>query len=568
MSVCSMKLRYFSLVLLFVFVGFAGLGYSQDDVPDFSGDFDPFADENEVPAPQKSSPSQAEFDPLAEDDEKPGTVFDPGQADFDPFSDEGDDTPASVHNIPDPLTGMDDEEYGGSADKKADDEPEYPIKITNKHYYRVTGGYTKQRNGGISQDEETAPERKFYLNQIYQFTNKIELTPFRYIYLRSMAYFQLLYNAAKGQYSEDLWLNIREGYFYQQQGKHRVTLGAQILRLGKVDYNSSVDILNMSNSKAIEELDLDESKVPVLGGKYDWLGDTVVLTLYVAPFKQKTDGTEFSISQKEQEDEKQDKDVDDRIVLRNHFGVQMQTYLGDSDFRISLFRWFDRDNAISWKDSPQSGTSTQEEDSVTDSEEQPTSNDSNSNQRYTERDTTITFGVMELDTNVGNFVWKTDLGLFGDKNFYHFEKIKGKQTLFEARQFRHLSLETSMERKYESLFLMPTYHYWLIPDIPTGTHLLNFENEEEPLEKIHSVYKHQLALIASYEFNDDLRLTLTGSVTTPFEHTEVYGILNWNPDRGPHELTFKHLDSQSEVLRMTDQAITLKKTFMEYKYAF
>lgn len=432
-------------------------------------------------------------------------------------------------------------------DEDAENEDEFENQITFSDEYFLFAGRAYSDNADLTSGNSVDSES--ILENIYQFTGKLQTSEYSYYYLRMTANLRLTMNYETDQYKEEYKVKIREGYYYQQEGVHRFQVGAKILNHGKVDYKSPINVLSMGDQDAIDILNLNEDRTPTLVLMYDWLGKGQSTSFLLAPFKQKTEGTEFTILKEETENDEAGEDPDDSTVLRAHAGLKYQVDLGNLSTRWSVFRWFDRDNKISWKEQ-RSTTSVEDVDT---------------DQDYKEDDTTITFLTGELDWTLGSYVWKTDVGYFFKKNFVHYERTDAETDAYTV-QLRHLAVATSLERKFDKLFLMPTYTYYKIWDVDENEHIMMYENEETPKTEAHDLYKHQVALIAGYEFSDNMNASLSYATTTPFDMNEANFSLTWNPDGGSHEISLKMFVSESEKIKMTDKKIKKQLTFLNYSY--
>lgn len=477
----------------------------------------------------------------------------PGEDDALSDEDEGggDDVLDDSSEDDDMLADDDEEEDEDEENEDSDDEDEdrWVNRITFSSEYSLFAGKSYSDKADLANGNSVDSEA--ILENMYQFTGKLQTSEYSYYFLRLAASLRMTNNSENEQYKEGYQVKIKEGYYYEQDGKHRYKIGAQILKNGKVDYKSPIDVLSMSDQDAIDLLNLDDGKSPTFALVYDWLGKGYTASFLLAPLKMKTEGTEFTILKEEMEDDEADEDPENTTVLRGHFGARYQTDFGNLSTRFGFFRWFDRDNNISWKE--QQVTATSSASSV------------DTDQDYQEEDTTISFLTGEFDWTLGNYVWKTDIGYFFRKNFYHYNKTSSETKEYTV-QLKHLAVATSLERKFEKLFLMPTYTYYKIWDVSKNRHIIMFENEETPKDKKHDLYKHQVALIAGYEFTDNMSCSLTYATTTPFNMSELNFSLTWNPDGGPHEIAVKGYFSESEKIKMTDERIQKQVAFLSYNY--
>jgi hypothetical protein len=515
--------------------------------------------EDEDPLKEDDDALEAEEDPLKEEADGIAEDEDPLVEDEEPTAQESDDVQVVVEEQP------------------GDEEEEYEIKTNIKSQYRLIGGYTEFYKGGISRENESNLEITYHFINAYQFTGRIQTSPYNFYQFRLLTYFNQKFDEENQQYTDDFSFNFREAYYKGQNGSHRYAIGAQLFKLGKVDFDSPVDVLTPKNTTALEYLDFDESKNPVVGAKYDWLGENQTVSAYFAPFKQKTPGTEYTIFETEQRELETGEQPEDRTVARPHFGVQYQYTFEIADVRIGVFRWFDQDNKITWQDPAKSVTPDEdtETDEETDEETPPapeqetdTTSAASASQSYQEEDITINFATFEFDITLGDFVLKSDLVLFQEKNFYHFYKKTDDTTEFFTVPVKHLAFAVSIEKKFAFFFLMPSYSYRLLYDVPANTHILSYENEEAPKSEIRDLSKQQTNLIALFEFTENFNMALILSQTSPFIQKTASNIWNWTLGGGHHRFTLKILHTESEELIQTKEKIQVSKAFIEYAFQF
>lgn len=530
---------------------------------------DPLLEENDPLA--EEDPLSEEEDPLAEED--PLLEEDDPLAETDPLAED------------DPLADEDSLSEDGAAvtadtEDGLDDESEkFPIKTSINNRYRLTSGHSEIEKGGVGRENESNKERKNYLVNSYQLSARIQTSPYHYYLFRIMSRFSQKYDMENFQYTDDFEFQVREGYFNGVSGNHRYTIGAQQFRLGKVDYDSPLDILNPKNVTSVEFLDLEESKLPVFGLKYDWLGEVHSFSLYVAPFKQKTAGTEYTIFQEEEEEKETGEFPPDRSVARPNVGIQYQVTLDLVDIRLGLFHWADSNNDISWQalaeaitEDPNTETTAEtDEEAVEEASAETADSTSDSlsgNRAYTEKDKNISFAAIELDITLGSFVLKSDLAVFQEKGFYHFYKDPDSSTEFSTVRVQYGAFAISLEKKLEMMFIMPVYSYRLLLDVPADTHILTFENEVAPLDKKRDIHKQQFSLILFTEFTETLNTVLTIAQTAPFKQQIFTNFWNWTPGGGNHAFVLKLFHANTEKLKQTGKRIAVSKGFLEYGYQF
>lgn len=553
------------LILLFCSLTTAALaidqagrsGSSPETVTGVSATVQLFA-QNEDPLADNEDPLAEDEDPLAEDE-------DPLAEDEDPLADD-------EATEPEMESESDDEQI------PEEEDDDYPIRTTIKNRYSLFSGYSEIDRGGIGRENEADLDRKSHLSNSYQFAARIQTSPYHFYQLRILNRFSQGYNHENNQYTDDFDFQIREAYYRGISGSHRYTIGAQLLKLGKIDYDSPLDILNPKDAIAFEYLDLEELKLPVAGIKYDLIGETHSFSAYFMPFKQRTAGTEYTIFQKEEEEKQTGKLPPDRSVTRPHFGVQYQGTFDLVDIRLSLFHWADPDNDISWQgvaegdETDDNTETTTETDEETEDEESADSGATQSvaalEQGYTEEDTTTTFGAVEIDMTLGGFVLKSDIALFAEKNIYSFFEKADSTLEFRTVRVPHAAIAVSLEKKLETMFIMPVYSYRLLKDVPGDTHILTYENRATPLSETRDLYRHQLSIVFATEFSEQLNTVLTISQTTPFRQQTIVNLWNWSPGGGDHGVLLKLFHSSTEKLKQTGKQIGVTKGFVGYTYQF
>ncbi|MCG8335809.1 MAG: hypothetical protein MJE63_14940 [Proteobacteria bacterium] len=466
----------------------------------------------------------------------------------------GDSADLDLGGEDDPFAEGEDDPLGGEAEldldadiADVDEEPEFKIRTTINQELSLILAHSANDTGGITQDEDNDKETNSYISYNYQSQIKIQTTPYRYYFLRIISSFTQKYNEENENYSDDYTFYLREGYVNSQSGSLRYRLGAQIFKFGKVDYDSPLDALNMKNQSLLDLLETDEYKDPALALKADWLGDIQTLSFYLAPFRQKTTGTEYTIFQEQAEEEESDEEPEDRSVLRPHAGLTYQLSFEYVDIRIGAFQWFDQDNTITWQDATASV---------------------DYSQTYEEEDSTVQFGSFEIDATIGGLVFKIDVARFVDKNVYDYFKQSDGSSYFETVQVNHGAGAISIEKKFDSFFIMPVYSYRILYDVTADTHILGYENEEEPLTEERDLEKRQVSLILAWDITDRLQVYLVGSSTSPFKQDAATSIWTYRSGNRKHYFQFKMHYSVSEKLKMTDKKAETKRAALKYIYKF
>ena len=485
-----------------------------------------------------------EEDPFEEDDPLAVSGNTEDTNEMDPFSQEDDSD----------LSFMETESVSMEMEAEQNKTPTYTLRTTIDQSVAIILAYAEDDTGGITQDEETDLDTNNYASYQYQTRIKIQTTPFRYYYLRVISSFTQKYNHEDEQHTDDYVFQLREGYINDQFGQIRYRAGAQIFKTGSVDFDSPLDVLNMKNPTMADLLEVSDSKDPTVALKADWLGEYQIFSFYLSPFRQKTAGTEYTIFQEETEEKERGEDLEDRSVIRSHFGLAYQLSMDSFDIRIGGFQWFDQDNTISWQDlSTASGSA-------------DATNDYS--QSYEESDSTVQFVFLELDATLGGIVFKLDVGYFHDKNVYDYFKKDDGSSYFNTKQVKHAAAAFSIEKKFEYVFIMPVYSYRIIYDVPADTHILFYENEEEPLAEERDLEKRQLSLVLAWELTDNLQLNLIGSSTSPFKQDGITTIWTYKSFNNNHMIEFKLHYSTTEKIKMTGNNAQTKRSAVKYTYKF
>jgi len=487
---------------------------------------------------------------VSEDDELLGGDDDPEGSEDDELLGGDDDPEGSGSEDEDLLGGDDDPEADDAEDMDEDvDEDDEDSEDSEEssgntffmqQAYSVFGGSSTEERGGLVQSSSDDSSKKDYLVNSYEFSATLETSPYSSFYFRLLARVILQNDKIKKKRNEDYEFLMREAYYSSQEGSSRYRIGALQFKHGKVDMDSPIDILNMGNPKSLEYLSLGEGKLPVMGVKYDWLGKSN-FSVYVAPFRQKTDGTEYTIKRREL-DESADNNTSES-VFRPHLGATYGFGVGDGKITLGAFRWFDKDNNIEWTSSALLSSS------------------------YKEKDTTINFATLDLDIPLGDYVLKADAGWFAKKNFYsYYKRASDDASIFSTVSVPHTAVAVSLERKFENFFLMPVLSHRTLSKVPSGTHIIGFENKAAKADMERDLKKSQAGLVLVLDTSETWNTTLSVAQTAPFKQATATNVWTFKPGGGNHELQLKFFHSASEKLLMTDKQIKSDKAFLSYCY--
>jgi hypothetical protein len=444
------------------------------------------------------------------------------------------------------LLGGDDgpeveESEGWDEDLDSDEEDdESETSFFMQQQYRAFGGSSSEERGGLVQSSGDDSSYKDYLVNAYQFSATLETSPYDSFYFRLLARVILQNDRIKKKRNEDYEFLMREAYFSSQEGNRRYRIGALQFKHGKVDVDSPIDILNMGNPKSLEYLSLGEGKLPVIGVRYDWLGASNV-SVFAAPFRQKTDGTEYTIKRKEL-DESADNTTTES-VFRPHLGATYGFGVGAGKMTLGAFRWFDKDNNIKWSSSSLLSKS------------------------YQEKDTTINFTTLDVDWPFGNYVLKADAGWFPKKNVYsYYKRTSDNASIFNTVSVPHTAVALSLERKFDNFFLMPVFAHRSLAKVPGGTHIIGFENKETTASEARDLQKSQFGLVFILDTSETWNTTLSLLQSAPFKQTTATNVWTFKPGGENHEFQLKFFHTASEKLLMTGKPIKSDKAFLQYQY--
>jgi hypothetical protein len=463
------------------------------------------------------------------------------------LGDESEDPEGSGDEDEDLLGGDDDPEDEDSAgldedlDSDEEEDEELETSFFMQQQYRAFGGSSSEERGGLVQSSSDDSSHKDYLVNAYQFSATLETSPYDFFYFRLLARVILQNDRIKKKRNEDYEFLMREAYFSSQEGNRRYRIGALQFKHGKVDVDSPIDILNMGNPKSLEYLSLEEGKLPVIGVRYDWLGASN-FSLFAAPFRQKTDGTEYTIQRRELDESGTDNNTTES-VFRPHLGATYGFGVGDGKMTIGAFRWFDKDNNIEWTSSALLSSS------------------------YKEKDTTINFATLDMDVPLGNYVLKADAGWFSKKNFYsYYKRTSDNASIFSTVQVPHTAVALSLERKFDNFFLMPVFSHRSLAKVPSATHIIGFENKETAASEERDLQKSQFGLVFILDTSETWNTTVSLLQSAPFKQTTATNIWTFKPGGEDHEFQLKLFHTASEKLLMTGKQIKSAKAFLQYQY--
>jgi hypothetical protein len=482
------------------------------------------------------------------------------------LDDEEEDLDGEEEDLDGEGEGLDEEEEGLdeddmlSSDESDDDgeatEFETQVKVKQK-YKLMTGRSTDKRGFSLGSGTSDRSDEAHFINK-HEIALRVRTSPTSSYYFRLESKFDQKNDYIEEKYEDVYGLNVREGYYNYQSDAHSVRLGNQILKLGKVDLDSPLDVLNKSNSDATNNLDTEESKLPAPIIRYKFQGENNAFTFLASPFYQETDGQEYSRKTDESTNSENGEDPESFSYVKNYFGLQYQFSGNSIDFKLGAFRWYDKDAEMSWEDKkvnayPGDETRTQE---------------------YREKETHMKFVEAELEVTFSDLVWKTDMGYFQKKNFYDFFKDGDEKTEIKTVQLDYLGLATSFEARFDeflgmqTLYFMTIFSYRSLKDAPENTHILGYENEAEPKTEIRDISKQQLSLFMLFEFTNNFNTTLMVSQTAPYQQSVISNNWMWKPSAGNSTFELKFYQLASPTQKMIEKEIISSKYYFHYTYEF
>ncbi|MGK5094283.1 hypothetical protein WDW89_19990 [Deltaproteobacteria bacterium TL4] len=511
---------------------------------------DPFASENEnPPVAGKGSPTENK-DPPAKN--KNPLV---NGAKEDPFGEDSFEDPFANKKEVDVSTSTNEETDDGEG--KEDEDENFEPQLSFTHQYRVLGGYTAT-SGLISFENRdlTITELRFITS--YQQTIRIRTSPKLYNFVRISIAFAQNFDTNNQRYIDNTFV-LREIYLNYELDKHQFRVGSQIFKIGKVDFDRTIDALNKGNFSALNTLDPDSTKESLTALKYDWVRRKKVLTLYAAPLQQRSLGMEFTEFREDSNARDAGQERESRSFVRDYFGLQHE-WKGNFATRIGFFHWFDQVNTMEWeyKRADLVDTNFLDEKSTID----------NFISTFKETESFVNFFTLELDAEIGGLVWKLDSGLFDHKNFSHYERLSDDNLRYRTVRLPHFAVATSLEKTFSRFFLMATYSDRFLFQVPPDTHILFYENEATPLQVERDLRKTQVSGLVAFEFNDSVNTTLATLQTYPYQLRAIVNTWMWNRYEFSSKWQLRMFHAETDVQKMLGEAVISDQIFLIYTRTF
>ncbi|MDX2469064.1 MAG: hypothetical protein QNL04_00650 [SAR324 cluster bacterium] len=360
---------------------------------------------------------------------------------------------------------------------------------------------------GLPVNGDLAEESKHNrLYNLYQADSKIQISSRLSSFLRFDYYFMQERDQNDGSYKDTPGVDLWEAYLDWQAENYSIRLGGQQLKIGKVDFRSPINILNLSDPDKTAHLDgQDNSYIMPVASFHKLMGNHKI-DLYWGPFQRVSE---------------------DASSLRGNFGVNYQIIQGGLTFDLGLFRWFDSNNKISLETQldPEVG----EEKLVLKVEDSP-----------------LKFAYFDFDYTLNNLLLKGDFGFFADKTRYHLYAPEGELDQAEIKNLnlKEFALALSLEQKKGDFFWLTQINSTSLYSVPANTLVLNFENEAQPIKTTRNLQQRQLALAVVYDLTKTQELGGFAFVTTPLSQTGA--LVEWKFKKSS-EASFRAFISQTTV---------------------
>ncbi|MBF0238193.1 MAG: hypothetical protein HQM12_10835 [SAR324 cluster bacterium] len=418
--------------------------------------------------------------------------------------------------------------------------------ITPSTQYTKMGGYNLP---GVVEDSQDYKLINRYTGEL-----KLNTSSNWYHYYRYSIYFSQTQDADK--YSEAYGFNVHEAYVNYRNGRNTIRGGFQVIKLGKVNFDGVLDVLNKTEGGTGDIFNSSSEKQPVPAFTWQWQGDVQSVTLYLAPFKLESVGTAFTRYRDQYTAEEENGKGEDQTFLQAQGGLRYGISLDSLDIAFGFFHWADPQNdaRFSFSTDPQANVSSSfSSGSLVDN--------------FTEITRETNFGFMELDAAMGSFVLKGEIIYFDEKNFNHLY-TNGTATEMMSVPVTHMATSWGLEGKFGNLFIMPVVSYRYLSHVPENMHLLFYENEATPLGYWRDLDKIQENLVVMYEFGETLKTVLVGFAAQPVAQMGGSNAWIWNPDKGPSTWTFNATAVMVEEQLMTGETMGANQASIAYAYEF
>ncbi|OGG95537.1 MAG: hypothetical protein A2508_10205 [Candidatus Lambdaproteobacteria bacterium RIFOXYD12_FULL_49_8] len=358
---------------------------------------------------------------------------------------------------------------------------EFYLKASYRYYYRLKIRYSDDRwsipfNNSLQTREESVETR-----HIYGADSKIQVAKTLSSYLRFDYYFRQRWDQLGGKYQDSPEVNLYEAYLDYTPGTWSARIGGQQMRLGKIDFDSPLDVLNLKDQDKQYHLDPeDQALIMPAGiikkslGELDW-------KLYWGPFQRVSE---------------------EATSLRANFGLMASQAQGALHWDAGLFRWPDPDNRIDL-----TFVST-----AINPLPKPT---------LTLTDAPMTLVFYDFEWAQGAGLFKGDFAYFGHKTVYSILLSEKNGTIGEDSKLESLSLPQaalalSFERQWGDFFWMPSYSYKSLIQVPQASLIYQFENGQGLAQQERNLERHQVMMALAFRPNDHLKFGALGFVSAPY----------------------------------------------------
>ena len=474
---------------------------------------------------------------------KPGAQPRPGTKDEDaPFLSESPDEPEAAGPERAPAGGT-----GSAAGEGA--EPPSRARLYFQHRYRVLGGVNETRGIFFFFTGEEVLRELRLLNS-YEQTIRIQPSATDYKFVKFSIDFSQNYDRESEQFF-DRYFVFNETYLNHRSGPHQWRWGNQVIRLGRIDIDSPIDVLHFQNIVSILTLDSETSRDSVPAVSYEHFGADQHLTLIASPIAQRTIGMRFTEFRRNAEDRDANRQPGANSFLRDHVGVQYQWLGSTYDLQLGLFHWFDNSPHVRWQ--YLGGSATPDEPAF-----------EGLINRYREEERITNFATLEFDKTWGSWGLKSDLGVFDKKNMYSYARTPEGDITFDTARVPYVAGAVSLEKTFPIFFILVIYSLRWLQDVPPDTHLLLYENERVPADETRNLHRQSLFGVFKWLIGDDYAATLVVGQTEPFVQQTVYGTWTWRQRELNSEWELKLLRYQTETLVMHGVPIESNQAFVSY----
>ena len=406
-------------------------------------------------------------------------------------------------------------------------------------------------------DPEISTINEYKLSTTYSPQFRIQMSEKTYSFFRLSVTFTQSYEANQERFFDNLF-TLREIYNNYRSGRHQVRYGTQIFKLGKVDFDSTIDTLHLNNiMRFFSTFDPDKQKDSLTSVKYSWFGGEHNFNAYLAPLKQETFGMKFVGFRDSLEQQQQSQNEGSSSIFRDYYGLQYQ-WTGDMvDARLSYFQWFDVDPTTSFVyDRSTSGGS------IKTAFEGLMSS-------YSEKEARTNFFALELDALWKGMAWKFDAGVYSRKNVYSYRIENQNKLHFNTVSAPYTTWATSFERTFPYFYWIMIYSQRKFSGVPKDSHVLFYENESSLADSSRDLQREQLSGIAVVKTPDNqIRVAAIHYLTMPFSQRGWLVLGTWERPEENYVLEFKLYSVNAGYQKMLDSVLDTTQFYLVYTQKF